>query len=252
MKNIAVPAIRSGLSVQRADDEPGVKKMKLARPFADRRAAGRALAKALTARNLAAPVILALPRGGVPVAAEIASALKAPLDIVLVRKIGVPFQRELAVAAVVDGAQPEVVVNEDVTQLAGVTRDYIDAGVVQELQEIERRRQVYLQGRVRVPLHGRTVVLVDDGIATGATVRAAVRALKRKALKALILAVPVAPLETIEALKSEVDEVVCLRTPEPFVAIGVHYADFHQVSDDEVVRLLAEQTDQRAQPHRAK
>ena len=226
--------------------------MKLARPFADRRAAGRALAKALTARNLAAPVILALPRGGVPVAAEIASALKAPLDIVLVRKIGVPFQRELAVAAVVDGAQPEVVVNEDVTQLAGVTRDYIDAGVVQELQDIERRRQVYLQGRVRVPLHGRTVVLVDDGIATGATVRAAVRALKRKALKALILAVPVAPLETIEALKSEVDEVVCLRTPEPFVAIGVHYADFHQVSDDEIVRLLAEQTDQRAQPHRAK
>lgn len=228
------------------------KKMKLAKPFADRRAAGRALAKALTARNLAAPVILALPRGGVPVAAEIASALKAPLDIVLVRKIGVPFQRELAVAAVVDGAQPEVVVNEDVTQLAGVTRDYIDAGVVQELQEIERRRQVYLQGRVRVPLEGRTVVLVDDGIATGATVRAAVRALKRKALNALILAVPVAPLETIEALKSEVDEIFCLRMPEPFVAIGVHYADFHQVSDDEVVRLLAEQTDQRAQPHRAK
>ncbi|RPI43422.1 MAG: phosphoribosyltransferase [Hyphomicrobiaceae bacterium] len=226
--------------------------MKLAKPFADRRAAGRALAKALTARNLAAPVILALPRGGVPVAAEIASALKAPLDIVLVRKIGVPFQRELAVAAVVDGAQPEVVVNEDVSQLAGVTPDYIDAGVMQELQEIERRRQVYLQGRVRVPLEGRTVVLVDDGIATGATVRAAVRALKRKALNALILAVPVAPLETIEALKSEVDEIFCLRTPEPFVAIGVHYADFHQVSDDEVVRLLAEQTDQRAQPHRAK
>jgi putative phosphoribosyl transferase len=210
------------------------------------------LAKALTARNLAAPVILALPRGGVSVAAEIASVLKAPLDIVLVRKIGVPFQRELAVAAVVDGAQPEVVVNEDVTQLAGVTRGYIDAGVMQELQEIERRRQVYLQGRVRLPLQGRTVVLVDDGIATGATVRAAVKALKRKALKALILAVPVAPLQTIEALKNEVDEVVCLRTPEPFVAIGVHYADFHQVSDDEVVRLLAEQADERAQPHMAK
>ena len=223
--------------------------MKLARPFADRRAAGCALAKVLTDRNRAAPVILALPRGGVPVAAEIASALKAPLDIVLVRKIGVPFQRELAVAAVVDGAQPEVVVNEDVTQLASVTRDYIDAGVMQELQEIERRRQVYLQGRVRVPLEGRTVVLVDDGIATGATVRAAVKALKRKALKALILAVPVAPLQTIEALKNEVDEVVCLRTPEPFVAIGVHYADFNQVSDDEVVRLLAEQADERAQPH---
>jgi putative phosphoribosyl transferase len=105
---------------------------------------------------------------------------------------------------------------------------------------------------VRLPLQGRTVVLVDDGIATGATVRAAVKALKRKALKALILAVPVAPLQTIEALKNEVDEVVCLRTPEPFVAIGVHYADFHQVSDDEVVRLLAEQADERAQPHMAK
>lgn len=214
--------------------------MSLPRPFADRRAAGRALAQALTAKNLAAPVVLALPRGGVPVAAEIASALGAPLDIVLVRKIGVPFQRELAVAAVVDGSEPELVVNEDVAKLADITREYIDEQVKLEIEEIERRRKSYLQGRARVPLEGRTVILVDDGIATGASIRAALKALRRKGPKALILAVPVAPPETIEALKSEVDEIVCLHTPEPFFAIGIHYVDFQQVSDDEVVRYLAE------------
>ncbi len=222
--------------------------MNLPRPFADRRAAGRALAKALAARHLTAPVVLALPRGGVPVAAEIASALGAPLDIVLVRKIGVPLQRELAVAAVVDGGEPEVVVNKDVAELAGITADYIDASVKQELEEIERRRKAYLQGRARVPLEGRTVILVDDGIATGASVRAALRGLRRKAPKVLILAVPVAPLETIEALRNEVDEIVCLRMPDPFFAIGMHYADFRQVNDDEVIRLLAEQPDERTPP----
>ena len=214
--------------------------MNIPRPFADRRAAGRALAQALAPKNLADPVVLALPRGGVPVAVEIASALKAPLDIVLVRKIGVPFQRELAVAAVVDGGEPEVVINEDVAKLAGITSEYIDAQVKLELEEIDRRRKAYLQGRARIPLEGRTAILVDDGIATGASIRAALKALRRRAPRALVLAVPVAPLETIEALKKEVDEVVCLRTPEPFFAIGIHYADFHQMSDDDVVRLLAE------------
>jgi putative phosphoribosyl transferase len=184
--------------------------------------------------------VLALPRGGVPVAVEIASALKAPLDIVLVRKIGVPFQRELAVAAVVDGGEPEVVINEDVAKLAGITSEYIDAQVKLELEEIDRRRKAYLQGRARITLEGRTAILVDDGIATGASIRAALKALRRRAPRALVLAVPVAPLETIEALKKEVNEVVCLRTPEPFFAIGIHYADFHQMSDDDVVRLLAE------------
>jgi putative phosphoribosyl transferase len=214
--------------------------MKLPRPFADRRAAGRALAKVLAAKALTAPVVLALPRGGVPVAAEIATTLEAPLDIVLVRKIGVPFQPELAVAAVVDGDEPEVVVNEDVAKLADITQDYIDAAAKQELQEIERRRKAYLQGRARVPLEGRTVILVDDGIATGASIRAALKALRRKAPKVLILAVPVAPSETIEELRSEVEEIVCLHMPEPFLAIGIHYVDFHQISDDEVIRLLAE------------
>ena len=209
-------------------------------PFADRREAGRALAQVLAAKALVAPVVLALPRGGVAVAAEVASALEAPLDIVLVRKIGVPFQPELAVAAVVDGGEPEVVINQDVARLADVTRAYIDAQARRELKEIARRRDVYLRGRVRVPLEGRTVIVVDDGIATGASVRVALKALRRKKPKALILAVPVAPAETIEDLEGEVDEIVCLRTPEPFRAIGVHYADFHQMSDEEVIRLLAE------------
>ena len=215
--------------------------MKTQRPFADRRAAGRALAQVLAKKNLVAPVVLALPRGGVPVAAEIASALGAPLDIVLVRKIGVPCQPELAAAAVVDGGDPEVVTNDDVVRLAGVTPADLAAGLKRELEEIERRRSVYLQGRARVPLEGRTIILVDDGIATGASVRAALKALRRKGPKALILAVPVAPLEAVDALAKEVDEVVCLWTPEPFFAIGLHYVDFHQIGDNEVVELLAEQ-----------
>ena len=192
-------------------------------------------------RIFVAPVVLALPRGGVPVAAEIASALGAPLDIVLVRKIGVPWQPELAAAAVVDGGDPEVVTNDDVVRLAGVTPADIAAGTKRGLEEIERRRSVYLQGRARVPLEGRTIILVDDGIATGASVRAALKALRRKEPKALILAVPVAPLEAVDALKREVDEVVCLWTPEPFYAIGLHYVDFRQVSDNEVVELLSDQ-----------
>jgi putative phosphoribosyl transferase len=215
--------------------------MKTPRPFADRRAAGRALAQVLTKKNLVVPVVLALPRGGVPVAAEIASALGAPLDIVLVRKIGVPFQPELAAAAVVDGGDPEVVTNDEVVRLAGITPVDLAAGAKRELQEIERRRSIYLRGRARVPLEGRTIILVDDGIATAASVRAALKALIRKEPKALILAVPVAPLEAVDALRREVDEVVCLWTPEPFFAIGLHYVDFHQIGDNEVVELLADQ-----------
>jgi putative phosphoribosyl transferase len=218
----------------------GVRNLKASGSFADRRAAGRALAKVLARKNFNAPVVLALPRGGVAVAAEIARALKAPLDIVLVRKIGVPIQPELAAAAVVDGGAPEIVTNTDVVELAGVSREYIDGAVKRELEEINRRRRVYLQGRSRVPLEGRTVVLVDDGIATGASVRAALRALKRKGPKALVLAVPVAPFEAVNALRAEVDDVVCLSMPEPFLAIGIHYVDFHQMSDAEVVELLAE------------
>lgn len=217
--------------------------MTISKPFVDRSAAGRALAKALALKKLIDPIVLALPRGGVPVAAEIARALKAPLDIVLVRKIGVPYQRELAVAAVVDGDRPEVVINEDVARYADIPPGYIEAQVKQELEEIERRRKAYLQGRERVPLEGRTIILVDDGIATGASVRAALKALRQKKPKALVLAIPVAPIETVDEMRNDVDDIVCLHTPEPFFAIGVHYVDFHQMSDEEVVSLLAEQAD---------
>ena len=167
--------------------------MKASQTFKDRRTAGKALAGRLAKLQLSDPVVLAMPRGGVPVAVEVARALNAPLDLVLVRKIGVPFQPELAAAAVVDGHEPEVVVNDEVVRLAGITRDYIDEQAKEELAEIERRRHAYLEGRPRVPQEGRTLVLVDDGIATGASVRAALAALRRKRPRRLILAVPVAP-----------------------------------------------------------
>ena len=213
--------------------------MKTPRVFANRQAAGRALADELRKRHFVDPVVLALPRGGVPVAVEIAKALKAPLDLVLVRKIGVPFQPELAAAAVVDGGEPEIVVNEDVISLARLDRDYINQEAKRELAEIERRRRVFLEERPRVPLEGRTLIVVDDGIATGASIRAALKALSRRAPKALILAVPVAPADVVEALRAEVDQLICLATPEPFFAIGIHYLDFRQLSDEEVVSSLA-------------
>jgi putative phosphoribosyl transferase len=208
--------------------------------FANRSEAGRMLARALASMALADPVVLALPRGGVPVAAEIARRLGAPLDVVLVRKIGVPYQRELAAAAVVNGGDAEIVTNDDVMALADLTRADVEHLARRELAEIERRRREYLKGRERVPLEGRALILVDDGIATGASVRAALVALRRRRPRALVLAVPVAPAETIAALRPEVDDVVCLRMPEPFVAIGLYYRDFHQLSDEDVMHALTQ------------
>jgi putative phosphoribosyl transferase len=207
--------------------------------FADRVEAGRALAARLVEKKYEKPVVLALPRGGVPVGAEVATALGAPLDIVLVRKIGVPYQPELAVAAVVDGEHPELVINEDVRRLADVSEEEIERAKVRELAEIDRRRALYLKGRDRVPIAGATVIVIDDGIATGATVRAALKALRRGKPKKLVLAVAVAPPDTIAMLRAEVDEIVCLETPEPFHAIGLYYRDFAQVSDEQVIALLA-------------
>jgi len=208
--------------------------------FADRVEAGCALAERLVKEKYENPVVLALPRGGVPVAAEVAKVLEAPLDLVLVRKIGVPYQPELALAAVVDGGHAEVVVNEDVRRFAGVSDQDFDKAKARELAEIERRRELYLQGRERVPIKGATAIVVDDGIATGATVRAALKALRRRDPKKLVLAVAVAPPETINELRPEVDEIICLETPEPFYAISLYFLDFRQVSDEEVVELLAE------------
>ncbi len=209
-------------------------------PFADRRAAGRALGRALERRRLAPPiVVLALPRGGVPVAAEVARALRAPLELLLVRKIGAPGQPELAVAAVVEGEPPDVVVDETVRASIGVHRDWIARRAAFELREIERRRRLYRADRALVPLAGATVVLVDDGIATGTTVRAALQALRRRGPARVVLAVPVAPPETLARLREDVDEVVCLAQPTPFAAVGCHYVDFGQVGDDEVRSSLA-------------
>ncbi len=207
--------------------------------FKDRLDAGRRLAAAVKAKAFADPVVLALPRGGVPVALAVARAVDAPLDLVLVRKIGVDFQPELAAAAVVNGDHPEVVVNDDVVQAARVSQEYIDAQVKVKLAEIDTRRQLYLKDRARAPIQGHTAIVVDDGIATGASIRAALHALRRKNPARLVLAVPVAPAETLAVLQDEADDIICLETPEPFFAIGAHYADFRQIPDDEVVALLA-------------
>jgi putative phosphoribosyl transferase len=211
--------------------------------FENRESAGRALAEALATKTLPDPVVLALPRGGVPVAAEVAKALKAPLDLVMVRKIGVPWQPELAAAAVIDGDDPQVVLNEEVCMLADVSRTYIDEAAKRELEEIERRRKLYLKDRPHPEVAGHSVIVVDDGIATGTTMRAVIKALRRKNPKFILLAVPVAPAETVEALGREVDDVVCSATPEPFYGIGLHYADFHQVPDEEVIKCLDEAPD---------
>lgn len=206
--------------------------------FANRTAAGRMLAQAVQALKLADPVVLALPRGGVPVAAEVAAALHAPLDLLLVRKIGAPAHRELAVAAVAEGPQPVVVLDHETMGMTGATREYVDREAQAELREIARRRSAYLHDRPPVAVEGRTAVVVDDGIATGTTVRAALRALRRRKPARLVLAVPVAPPDVVEQLQAEVDDLVCLAQPPFFNAVGVHYADFHQVPDDEVVRVL--------------
>jgi putative phosphoribosyl transferase len=206
--------------------------------FKNREEAGRALAEALLSKGLPDPVVLALPRGGVPVAAEVARALKAPLDLVMVRKIGVPYQPELAAAAVIDGEDPQLVINEEVCALADVSRSEIDAMAKEELQEIDRRTKLYLKDRPRAAVAGRSAIVVDDGIATGTTIRAVIKALRLKGPKSIVLAVPVAPLNAVEDLRKEADDVVCLETPEPFFAIGLYYRDFHQISDEEVIRLL--------------
>jgi predicted phosphoribosyltransferase len=207
-------------------------------PFKDRSEAGRRLAEALAGYKDEQPVILALPRGGVPVAAEVAAALKAPLDLILVRKIGVPFQPELAMGAVVDGGEPTIVRNEDVILLAGIDETEFKAVCDNELAEIERRQQRYLGGRERANVAGRTAIVIDDGIATGATTRAALRATRMRNPKKLVLAVPVAPSDNLAAMRAEADEVICLEDHQLFGAIGFYYRDFRQISDEEVIETL--------------
>jgi len=207
-------------------------------PFRDRSDAGKKLAAALEGYKNRKPAILALPRGGVPVAAEVAAALHAPIDLILVRKVGVPFQPELAMGAVVDGGSPIVVRNEEVIRLAHVDEATFKAVCDAELAEIERRRKRYLGRRPPLDVAGRTAIVVDDGIATGATIRAALRATRKRNPERLVLAVPVAPTESLDELRGEADDVVCLEDYELFDAIGFYYRDFRQLADEEVVDIL--------------
>ena len=206
--------------------------------FHDRTDAGKQLAAALAGYAGKDCVILALPRGGIPVAAEIAFALHAPLDVLLVRKIGAPQQPELAIGAVVDGGAPVFVRNKELLRLTGTGEREFNAIARQELAEIERRRRLYLQSGTPLDPKGRIAIVVDDGIATGATMRAALQATRMRSPKELVLAVPVAAAETLEALRGEADRIVCLATPEPFGAVGYFYDDFDQVTDGEVIEAL--------------
>jgi putative phosphoribosyl transferase len=206
--------------------------------FADRAEAGRLLAERLAALRLEAPLVLALPRGGVPVAAEVARALSAPLDVAFVRKIGAPYQPELAVGAVADGVEPEIVLNDELVASLGIDAEFIAAQARRELASIERRRAEYAPLRPRIDPAGRAVIVVDDGVATGMTMQAALRHLKRRKPARLIAAVPVASRDALEMLEREADEVVCLSAPRDFGSVGAFYRDFGQVSDGEVAALL--------------
>ncbi len=206
--------------------------------FKDRQEAGRRLAERIAQEGYADPVVLGLPRGGVPVAAEVADRIGAPLDVMLVRKLGVPGAEEVAAGAVVDGASPQIVRNDDVIAEYGVTEEDMQTAARRELAVIERRRQAWLEGHPFPAIEGRTVIVVDDGIATGATVRAALVALRRHRVARLVVAVPIAAEEAVDLLKELADDVVVLEIPHPFGAIGYFYGDFEQVDDAEVTEIL--------------
>lgn len=207
------------------------------RAFKDRYDAGRQLSERLTEyAGRSDVVVLALPRGGVPVAYEVATALDVPLDVFLVRKLGVPGQEELAMGAIGSGGIR--VLNEPVVQMLGVSEKEIDRVATQEERELERREREYRNGRPAPEIRGRTVVLIDDGLATGSTMRAAVQAVRRQGASQVVVAVPVAAASTCDDFRGEVDDVVCAVTPEPFYAVGLWYEDFSQTTDEEVRRLL--------------
>ena len=206
--------------------------------FKDRAEAGRQLGTAVRNLGLIDPLVLALPRGGVPVAAEVALALCAPLDLLIVRKICAPGEPELAVAAIAEGDPPTVVIDEITSSGTDTDHAYIKHEARTQRAEIERRCKAYRHGMTRLSVAGRIVVVVDDGIATGTTMRAALKALRRMQPAKVVLAVPVASNDTIYELSKLVDDVVCLSQPGHFRSVGTHYADFHQVDDEEVIALL--------------
>ena len=206
--------------------------------YKDRIDAGRQLATRLSNyTNRHDVLILALPRGGVPVAYEVAKALRAPLDIFLVRKLGVPGHEELAMGAISTGGVR--VLNDDVVNYLGISGEVIDAVAADELKELERRERAYRGDRPEPDVHGKTVILIDDGLATGSTMRAAAAALRQKNPARLIVAVPVSASQTCDEYRMGVDEIICVKTPEPFLGVGQWYLDFSQTTDEEVRQLLA-------------
>ena len=214
--------------------------------FADRKDAGRRLAALLAPLRDEQPVVLALPRGGVPVAAEVARALRAPLDVIVVRKLGLPFQAELGFGAIGEGGVR--LLDSDLVRRVGLTERDITQVEALERRELTRRVRRYRDGRAPIAIEGRTVVIVDDGLATGATARTAVRIARARGARHIVLAVPVAPSETVKELQAEVDQVVSLVTPPHFVAVGLWYRDFGQTSDEEVAALLRQNASGAADP----
>ncbi|RZI42633.1 phosphoribosyltransferase [Herbaspirillum sp. HC18] len=208
--------------------------------FRDRRDAGQQLAAALLYLKESAPIVLALPRGGVPVAYEVAKALHAPLDVFLVRKIGAPYFPELGIGAVAEGKEPHRILNQDTMQRVHASEEYLEEEQRRQIEEIVRRRERYRGGRELLALQDRTVIVVDDGIATGGTMKAALQAVAAAGPERLVFGVPVAPRETVASLQDFVDEGVCLHSPGGFRAVSQYYADFEQTTDEEVVLLLRE------------
>ncbi len=206
--------------------------------FENRQQAGRQLGKRLLHLIDERPLVLGLPRGGVVVAAEVALALDAPLDVLVVRKLGAPHQPELAIGAVTNGNNPQRILNDQVIAQVGVSDEYLQRETAAQLDEVKRRQALYRGGRSAIETSQRTVIVVDDGIATGATVRAGIRSLRQTQVKQIVLAVPVAPPQTAELLRAEVYELVCLATPHTFVAVGAVYQDFSQTTDAAVIAAL--------------
>ncbi len=207
--------------------------------YIDRKAAGLELAQRVAARHYRDPVVLALPRGGVPIGVELARVLAAPLDLVLVRKIGAPGNEEYAIGAIAEGDPPELVLDKMALKILEVSQEHINVTKARALHEIERRRRAYLDGRLRLPLAGRTAILTDDGIATGSTMLAASRVVRRQNPERLVLAVPLASREALARLEGAADEMVCLHVPENFGSVGQFYEFFPQLSDRDVIALLS-------------
>jgi predicted phosphoribosyltransferase len=207
------------------------------KPFRDRREAGRLLAEKLVEyADRPDVIVLALPRGGVPIAYEVARALNAPLDVFLVRKLGVPGHEEFAMGAIATGGVR--VINDEAVRALGIPDYLIEAVAAKEQQELTRRERLYRDGRPPSDIRGKTVILVDDGLATGFTMLAAIKALRKQQTGRIVVAVPIAPPETCDQLREQADDVICAVTPEPFYAVGLWYEDFSQTTDDEVRDLL--------------